>query len=185
MWSFNKRWKIYNPTRTAPNFILPKITDLEQAELYNFKQQHIMLTFLPGLWAPWARKLLSELENVRQQLDEERLHLVVVISQLHEQVEMYMKTHEVSYDIFVDEFGVISKRYGVFDEQLSEPMKISKPAIFVLNGEHQIELSFIGKHLADRPTADDFLDCLNYLKPTYEIKPNLGWKVLRFFHIAK
>lgn len=149
------RWKRFTAARYAPNFDLLSANSGESVELAGLKHDRLLITFIPGVWAPWCRRFLRELDRQTQQLSSEGVKCVAIIAQNHEQLANYVKENKLRIEVLADTHGVIGKRYGVFDDNITEPMRISRPAIFILNRENRLLFTFLGKHLMDRPDMEE------------------------------
>lgn len=147
-------WKIYKQIRIAPTFRLQEVNTGK----YRYADQvvdsdRVIMTFLPGLWAPWCRKMLRELITDYQHYQEHNLELVVVIAQQAHEIAQYLQGVDLPFRILADPLAAVSVRYGIFDDDVVEPMAITKPSIFILDHERYIIATYVGRHLADRPST--------------------------------
>ncbi len=148
------RWRNISPTRPAAQFSLPAANHFEQISLEDLKAYRIILTFIPGIWAPWSRKLLSEMDELVTELLP-GYELIAIAAQQLQQLREYAVAEGLKLTLLSDEYGVISKRYGVLDESVTQPLGISKPSIYILNSRKRIMTVFVGRHLMDRPTKEE------------------------------
>lgn len=151
------RWRRVTPLRAAPNFNLQSVTTGNFLSLAEIESESLVLAFLPGVWAPWCRKFLNALNNSVGKFNAQKVDLVAIVSQDYEQLFRYAKQADLRFELLSDCHGVTSKRFGVFDEQMQEPMKISKPSIFILDRKKRIRHTFIGKYLMDIPKVEEIL----------------------------
>ncbi len=155
--SETSRWRRVSPMRAAPNFNLQSVTTGNFLSLAEIESENLILSFLPGVWAPWCRKFLTSLNNNIAEFNRNDVTLVAIVSQDYEQLFRYAKQADLKFELLSDSHGVTSKRFGVFDEQMQEPMKISKPSIFILDRKKRIRYTFIGKYLMDIPKVEEIL----------------------------
>lgn len=149
------RWKRISG-RNAPNFNLQSATSGVMISLDELTSSHrLVIAFVPGVWAPWCRKFLDELELGFANQTRPGVRCIAIVSQNYEQLFKYVKKQKLDLEILSDPNGVISKRYGVFDEQMEEPMKISKPSVFVAGKQGKLLYNFTGRHLMDRPLSSE------------------------------
>lgn len=154
----NSGWRDVFPAKDAANFKLRHVTSGRNVSLADLSYDHrLILTFLPGVWAPWSRKLLAEMDDNLPRFESAGLDLLVIAAQYPEQLATYSQKHRLKLPVLADELASISKRYGVYDANQSEPMRLSKPAIYILNEDKKIIRTFIGRHLSDRPSAEDII----------------------------
>jgi peroxiredoxin len=152
------KWQHVYPARSAAAFRLQSAISGKHVRLGDIQSEKAIITFVPGIWAPWCRRFLDDLSLASQEIGQYRTVLVAIISQDFDQVMEYLSTNPVGFEVLADPHGAISTRYGVFDEVIEEPMQISKPSVFVLDDEKNIHYKFFGQHLMDRPTRDDLID---------------------------
>ncbi len=151
------RWKRYINKREAPGFRLYSLQQQKFIRHGDYKDQRTIITFLPGVWAPWCRKLISELSLLESHLKDHGIKMLAVISQNQEELQEYCDSNRVTLDVLADPHGVVGKRYGVFDDEILEPLGISKPSVFLMDEDKNILASFLGKHLTDRPLAEEII----------------------------
>lgn len=165
--------------RYAPNFDLLSANSDSFVELSQLKHDRLLLAFVPGVWAPWCRRFLDELDQQAVSLGREGVRCVAIIAQNHDQLAKYVKERRLKIELLADTHGVIGKRYGVFDENSSEPMKISKPSIFILNKENRLLFTFVGKYLMDRPDMDELYAKATEVFP--EDRPSILERIIAIF----
>jgi peroxiredoxin len=153
----SSRWRKVSPLRAAPNFNLQSVTTGNFLSLNEIEANSLIIAFLPGVWAPWCRKFLNSLNQNVHHINDNGAHLVAIISQDYDQLFRYAKQVDLHFEVLADTHGVIGKRFGVFDEQIREPMKISKPSIFILDRKKRLRHTFIGKYLMDIPKVDEII----------------------------
>lgn len=141
--------------RVSPNFRLQSATSGKQVSLDEIICNRLVLAFIPGVWAPWCRKFLDELDAALQLEGIPQAKVVAIVSQDYEELYRYVRAQKLDIEVLSDPNGVIGKRYGMFDEHLTEPMRISKPSVFILDSKKNIAHTFIGMHLMDRPSAEE------------------------------
>lgn len=179
-------WRRFTTARIAPSFNLQSATTGKLTSLEEVEAKSIILAFIPGVWAPWCRKFLDELEQNLPEIQQQHMSVLAVVSQNYEQLYRYARVQKMQIDILSDQAGVISKRYGVFDDTIQEPMRISKPAVFILDHNHQLVFTFTGKHLMDRPTVEDMIAKAQEVIKEFDAKA--GWSafpIWRFFKFLK
>lgn len=158
-----ENWRLLKPARLIPTFNLFPLDDAEEftrAELYG---QKTILIFLPGMWAPWARKLICQLDMLTDYLEGMGCQLVAVVSQNREQLQEYFEENPVKMGILADPAGHASLRFSIFDDNISEPLRISKPTVLAINAESKVQAKFTGHHLSDRPEPQDIIQVTNLL----------------------
>ncbi len=152
------RWQEFDTPRSAPNFYLPSVLKEKTVSLYELDAyKKIILAFLPGIWAPWCRRFLEELSLNSKYYNNTDTYFVTIVSQDHKQLQDYLLENKITTEILADENGATGTRYGVFDEKQTEPMKISKPSVFLLNSNKEICFRFMGNHLSDRPKFKEIM----------------------------
>lgn len=155
--SEKSRWRKLANIRSAPNFQLQSATSGKTLSLDSFNYKRLVVSFLPGVWAPWCRKFLDELDATSRNHAADDLKFVVIISQDFHQVWEYVHSENLRIEVICDPNGVIGKRYGVFDDNILEPMRISKPSVFILDSQKNLAFTFIGKFLMDRPQMGEII----------------------------
>lgn len=173
------RWKRFSSVRYAPNFDLLSANSSAFVQLSELKHNRLLLAFIPGVWAPWCRKFLTELDKQATTLSHEGVKCVAIIAQNHEQLADYVKEKKLKIEILADVHGVIGKRYGVFDDNNPEPMRISKPSIFILNRDNRLLFTFVGKHLMDRPDMSELHEKATEIFP--EDRPSFFERIFSLF----
>ena len=149
-----QRW-----TKLAPEFTLLDVTSntVTKLEDYAYDSEKVLLTCLPGVWSPWSRKVLTSLTQHQQQLEYSGKSIIAIISQSIEPVRDYVKKNEIGYPVLADPYGIVSKRYGVFDELQNEPMQISRPSYFVINSKREVLTKHIGRHADHHPDFSELV----------------------------
>ena len=166
------RWQEFNVPRSAPNFYLPNVLKQKTVSLYDLEEYNkIILAFLPGIWAPWCRRFLEELSINSKFYNDTDTYFVTIISQESIQLKDYLSQNKINIDVLADENGATGTRYGVFDEKQTEPMRISKPTVFLLNSNKEICFKFIGNHLSDRPRFSEIIQMCAELDYNYNSSP--------------
>lgn len=165
-------WYHFPKAVSAPAFRLLDIQKCKLTNLGNIKSEKVLLTFIPGVWAPWARKLLMQLNQHVFEAATFGAEVVAIVAQREDQLQQYCEDNNLSIRVLADPYGAITTRYGIFDEIVTEPMQLSRPALFVLDRDKQIHFKFMGKHLADRPGWTEIEWAL-----AQEINPAKGWWV--------
>lgn len=164
-------WDMISPVRDAPYFELKSGTSGEIVKLSDFYGDNLLLTFFPGTWAPWCRQLLAELNQYLPYLRDQKITLVAVAAQKYRQLSSYIAENELDIEILSDPQGMICKRYGVFDANITGPMKISKPSIFIMDKKLRLISRFLGLHLTDRPHVSDIITQVNFVRRKRRNKP--------------
>ncbi|MBL8014973.1 MAG: redoxin domain-containing protein [Candidatus Doudnabacteria bacterium] len=156
------RWRRIRSNRVSPSFQLQSATTGKLISLEEFNYKRLVLAFIPGVWAPWCRRFLDQLDIPQEVARGDiEVKFVAIISQDYEQLYSYVRSQKLAVEVLSDPNGVIGKRYGVFDDNLTEPMRISKPSIFILDSKKNVVHSFIGLHLMDRPSVSEILEKAN------------------------
>jgi peroxiredoxin len=158
-----ENWKLLKPARLIPTFNLYELQEVEEFTRADLYGQKTILVFLPGMWAPWARKLISQLDMLTDYLEKMGCQLVAVISQNQEQLQEYFESNPVKMGILADPAGHASLRFSIFDDNISEPLRISKPTVLAVNAESKIQAKFTGRHLSDRPNPQDIIEVTSLL----------------------
>jgi peroxiredoxin len=127
----------------APDFDLPdidgksiKLTQL----LKNYKT--LLITCLPGIWAPWSRTLLNELEQNQAQFEAKNCLPIVLVSQTPSELLKYKYKPAIS--ILFDTYGGVIQRFA---SQIREELHfapLARPLLFVVNQDQQITISKAG-----------------------------------------
>lgn len=164
-------WQKVLKVNIAPSFRLHHINTGKYVSSDEIITGISVLTFLPGIWAPWCRKLLAELDELAGSEEGQPFQFIAVISQNDDQLREYWQAHPYSICILADPSGAINTRYGIFDDKISEPMKISKPSILILDKHRRIHYKFMGAHLADRPNAEQIINYARRLHAETAPKP--------------
>lgn len=167
-------WQAVAPAQATPNFKLRSATSGIFVNCTKLDHPKQLFTFLPGVWAPWCRKLLIDLNNQHSELESAGIKVVAIVSQNYRPVAEFVKNNHIEFEVLSDPYGVINKRFGVFDSTLDEPMKISIPTLFLLDEERNLHYKFIGSHLSDRPTQEHIAK-IKQLSITYYKKRNSFW----------
>lgn len=156
-------WQSVVPARPIPSFKLERLHEEETFSPQDLYGQRTILVFLPGVWVPWSRKFLNEINEINKDLASVNCRLVTIISQRTSQLQAYFITNPVEFDVLADPYGVANLRFGIFEDNVMQPMRISKPTVFGLNAEAKVEFRFSGLHLNDRPKLEDILQISSYL----------------------
>lgn len=152
------KWQTVYPSRNAPAFRLQSAVTGKHVRLGDINAEKIILTFVPGMWAPWCRKFIDELSHSVEAIYQNQALLVTIVSQDYDQLTEYVDRNFIDFEMLADPHGVINTRYGIFEDAIVEPMKISKPSIFILDNDKNIHYKFIGRHLTDRLTAAEVVE---------------------------
>jgi peroxiredoxin len=154
-----EKWEYLTPPRKSPDFCLQNATNASELSIKDLHCDRVVLTYLPGVWAPWCRKFIGYLnQNIDFFVTSKfEIRLIAIISQKYEDLFEYVWENDIKFDCLSDPLGAIGKRYCVFDDSIYEPLKISKPSIFILDSSMYIQSIFLGDHLADKPSIEDIL----------------------------
>lgn len=156
-------WRLFKPARLIPTFNLYQIDEAAEFTRNDFYGTKAILIFLPGMWAPWCRKLISQLDPICETLAAMDCQLIAVVSQNQAQLSEYFEENPVDMLVLADPAGHASLRFSIFDENISEPLRISKPTVLAINAETKVQARFSGKHLSDRPNPVDIVQVASLL----------------------
>lgn len=180
----NTRWQQFAKPVNAPTFRLQSVNSgkfLTSAEVFD---GITILTFVPGIWSPWCRKYLASLHELAQNSLTEQFKIVAVVSQLYDEVAEYVTENPLDLEILCDPHGVISQRYGIFDESISEPMKIARPSIFIADAKQKIHYKFLGKYLTDQPHSAEIVQYARVTQLNTQ-EPKYRWLLWPFIRVRR
>lgn len=130
--------------------------------LYNFQDKSwLLLILFRGEWCQHCRKQLSEFNRNLGWFTRKKVKLLAVSADNALYTNILKEILELKFMILSDSKGYIFSRFGF--ERVRDPKKI-KPALFLINPQHQIEYSYFGKNKKDRPSLTKLKRSISRIK---------------------
>lgn len=146
----------------APNFLLAELTNnsyYRLSEIFGFKSK-LGLFFLPGVWAPWSRRLLLDFAHKYDLISNRDCDVAFVITQSAAEAMRYGINLDYKYKILTDPFAGVAKRYASQIESHLPLVPIAKPFGFLLDRELSIKKQFVGIHQHDYMIVPNLINSL-------------------------
>ncbi len=98
-----------------------------------------------------------ELQNNYERFDELEAAIVGISMDAVPDTNSLSKLLGINYRLLSDPDGKIVKKYGVYNT-LGDG--VATPSVFIIGTNRQIEWSYVGQSIADRPNVDEIINNL-------------------------
>ena len=141
----------------APDFTLPDQFG-EEVSLSKFKGKKVILSFHPLAWTSVCAEQVSELEALKEELDELNAVALSISVDPVPTKRAWAKHLSIIHTTLLSDFrphGKVSQQYGLFDEERG----ISKRAVVVIDEEGKV--IYVREYpLREKPDMEEVLDLL-------------------------
>jgi len=142
---------------SAPPIALPGL-DGELVELEEARGVcGVLLLFAPGAWSPATRRQLGEINAVYEQLRDNGVQVVVLITQNAGPLQDRLSSFAIPFPILADERRQAARDYGVFRALSLDGFGVTRPAAFIVDKDGIIRFAYVGKADDDVPEVDALL----------------------------
>ena len=158
----------------APNFTLPDL-DGRPFELADVIQGgSALLSFAPGIWSQTTRRQIDEFEAAHSMLGEIGVIPLIVVTQRAEDARRSLQAHlsgperkltqpALSFPILADHHRTAARDYGVFRALSLDGIRVTRPAVFIIDPTGEIAFAYVGRNDADVPETENLLHLVKAL----------------------
>lgn len=146
----------------APEFSLAELASnnhYKTSDLFGLKSK-LALFFLPGVWAPWSRRLLMDFAQKYELISNRDCDVAFVITQSGYEAKRYGLNLNYKYKILTDPNAGVAKRYASQIESNLPLVPIAKPFGFLLSRDLAINRHFVGLHQQDYMMVPNLINSL-------------------------
>lgn len=159
----------------APNFVLPDL-DGRPFELNDvLLGGAVLLSFAPGTWSPNTRQRILDLEAVHERLDALGVISLFVVTErardARRTLHAFLATPDrnltrptLSFPVLVDEEREVARDYGVFRMFSLNGLRVTRPAVFIVDSIGQIAFAYVGARDDDAPDTGSLLHLVAALR---------------------
>jgi peroxiredoxin Q/BCP len=159
---------------SAPNFTLPDL-DGRPFELADVIQGgSALICFAPGIWSQTTRRQIRELEAAHAELEALDVIPLVLVTQrprdAHRSLASFLAQPDhslsdpvLSFPILSDSGRNVARDYGVFRSVSLDGIRVTRPALFLVEPTGRIGFLYVGKNDADVPNTQDVLHLVRAL----------------------
>jgi peroxiredoxin len=152
----------------APNFTLPDL-DGRPFELADvIEGGSALLSFAPGVWSQATRRQVDELEEAHTLLEEIGVIPLIVVTQRAQDARRSLQAHlagpdrklsepALSYPILADQQRTVARDYGVYRAFSLDGVRITRPAIFLIQPTGEIAFVHVGRNDGDVPDTGNLI----------------------------
>lgn len=129
-----------------------KLLDLQEQSFDCFRyqdQSFLLLIFYRGVWCNQCKRQLAEINENFQKFKRLKIKIIALSSDNRLKTSLLQTLIKAKFPLLSDRNWVIFKRFG-FKKTSSKKIK---PAIFLVNPNHEIIYRHIGRDTYDRPTT--------------------------------
>ncbi len=190
----------------APNFTL---TDLEGRpfELADILQGgSALLSFAPGVWSQTTRRQIDEFESAHRAFESARVIPLIVTTQHTHDARRSLHAHLanldrdlmlplLSFPILADPQRKAARDYGVYRAVSWDGIRVTRPAIFLIQPTGEIAFIYVGVNDRDVPQTENLLHLVTALTRPHVLTftPNLleadrhvqAWSTTELPHVEK
>ena len=190
----------------APNFTLPDL-DGRPFELSDvIEGGSALLSFAPGIWSQTTRRQIDEFEASHERFEAVGVIPLIVVTQRAQDGRRSLQAHlfgpernltrpVLSFPILADAHRRVARDYGVFRAFSLDGIRVTRPAIFLIDPTGEIAFAFVGRNDGDVPETENLLRLVKALAhprlislaPEAEIGPRFvqGWDTSSLPRIAR
>jgi peroxiredoxin len=113
-----------------------------------------MLIFLRGHWCEYCQAQLAELAQAAGAFRRHRVQIVALSTDDLETCRAFAREIGNAFPVLSDPEAALVRRYGLLDPSPELPGPTAYPAVFLIDGDGQVQFYYVGRAPADRPSCE-------------------------------